>query len=68
MAAKTLSSLERKVVQLMAAGLLDEAVSRQVGLSVRTTRRIIGKLAQRLAAKSRFQAGVLAVRNGWIDA
>ncbi|MCX5265958.1 LuxR C-terminal-related transcriptional regulator [Streptomyces sp. NBC_00199] len=65
---EALSALERKVVQLMAAGLLDEVISRQVGLSVRTTRRIIGKMTQRLGANSRFQAGVLAVKNGWVDA
>ncbi|MFF4173287.1 LuxR C-terminal-related transcriptional regulator [Streptomyces sp. NPDC001744] len=62
-----LNELERSVLRLMAAGQLDEAISRQIGLSVRTTRRIISQLSARLGACSRFQAGVLAVARGWVD-
>ncbi|NYV73733.1 LuxR C-terminal-related transcriptional regulator [Streptomyces sp. UH6] len=60
------NELERAILRLMAAGQLDEAISRQIGLSVRTTRRIISDLAARLGANSRFQAGVRAVARGWI--
>lgn len=51
---------------MMAAGQLNEAISRQIGISARTTRRIISNLTRRLGAKSRFQAGVKAVACGWI--
>ncbi|MGW2277225.1 LuxR C-terminal-related transcriptional regulator [Streptomyces sp. NPDC001770] len=61
-----LSSTEQAILRMMAAGQLDEAISRQVGLSVRTTRRIISSLTRRLGANSRFQAGVEAVAQGWI--
>lgn len=61
-----LSDLERTVLRLMAAGQLDEAISRHIGLSVRTTRRIISDLTRRLGAGSRFQAGVRAAVRGWI--
>ncbi|MFJ5933949.1 hypothetical protein [Streptomyces sp. NPDC093071] len=65
---ETLDSLEHKAVQLMAIGLLDEAISRQGGLPVRTTRWIIGKPPRRLGASSGFRAGVSADRNGRIRA
>ncbi|WP_232790990.1 response regulator transcription factor [Streptomyces kanasensis] len=61
-----LSDLERTVLRLMAAGQLDEVISRHIGLSVRTTRRIISDLTGRLGANSRFQAGVRAAERGWI--
>ncbi|SCD39799.1 regulatory protein, luxR family [Streptomyces sp. BpilaLS-43] len=61
-----LSSTEQAILRMMAAGQLDEAISRQVGMSVRTTRRIISGLTRRLGANSRFQAGVRAVAHGWI--
>ncbi|MFJ9698969.1 helix-turn-helix transcriptional regulator [Streptomyces fradiae] len=61
-----LSDLERTVLRLMAAGQLDEVISRHIGLSVRTTRRIISDLTRRLGAHSRFQAGVRAAERGWI--
>lgn len=58
--------MERTVLRMMASGNLDEVISRHIGVSVRTTRRIISDLSARLGAGSRFQAGVEALRRGWL--
>lgn len=55
-----------EILRLLAAGLTDEALARKLNLSVRTVRRAIAGLHERLNAASRFQAGVNAVRNRWI--
>lgn len=61
-----LTPQEAEILRLLAAGLTDDAISRKLDLSVRTVRRAIAGLHERLSAKSRFQAGVNAVRNRWI--
>jgi DNA-binding CsgD family transcriptional regulator len=58
----------RMVVALLADGHKDEAIARRVGVSVRTVRRLIATAIARLQAESRFQAGALAVRRGWVSA
>lgn len=54
------------LLQFLSDGVKDENVARQLSLSVRTVRRKISSLLNRLEASSRFQAGVLAARRGWI--
>lgn len=61
-----LSPQEGEILRLLASGHTDESVARRLDLSVRTVRRSIAELHERLAAASRFQAGVNAVRNGWL--
>ncbi|MFJ3231488.1 helix-turn-helix transcriptional regulator [Streptomyces sp. NPDC086787] len=63
-----LTGREREVLELLAAGHLDESIARQLNISVRTCRRVIAALMDRLEARSRFQAGVIAVARGWMDA
>jgi DNA-binding CsgD family transcriptional regulator len=60
-------NLHRTIVELLAEGLTDEAIARRLGVSVRTCRRHIAALLQRLDAVSRFQAGVLATATGLLD-
>ncbi|MFD8053597.1 LuxR C-terminal-related transcriptional regulator [Streptomyces parvus] len=57
----------RELVRMLAGGLTDEAMARKLGLSERTVRRLVSELTERLGAASRFQAGVCAVRLGWLD-
>lgn len=52
------------LVTLLAAGLKDEAVARQLGVSVRTVHRRTSELMERLGARTRFQAGLAAARQG----
>lgn len=61
-----LTERERDVLQLVAAGLKDEAVARHLGLAVRTVRRHITAIMDKLQADTRFAAGVLACSRGWI--
>ncbi|MFE9427516.1 LuxR C-terminal-related transcriptional regulator [Kitasatospora sp. NPDC006697] len=63
-----LSAQERQVLKLLAAGLTDEAIARQLGVSVRTARRVAADLHTRLGARSRFQAGAQALSRAWITA
>ncbi len=61
-----LTAQERKLLQLLATGLTDDAVARALGIGVRTERRIVAELMDRLGASSRFEAGVQATRREWI--
>ncbi|MFI5957631.1 LuxR C-terminal-related transcriptional regulator [Cryptosporangium sp. NPDC051539] len=60
------SAMERAVLRLLQQGMKDDAVARQMCLSVRTIRRCIADLMMRLDASSRFELGVGAVQRGWL--
>lgn len=60
------SDSERMLLRLLSLGVKDEAAARHLGVSVRTVRRMIADLMSRLDARSRFQAGTLATRRGWL--
>ena len=62
-----LTDEERRIVGLLAEGLTDDAIARRLGLTRRTCRRRIRVLMERLGARSRFQAGALAAKAGWLD-
>ncbi len=51
--------------QLM-AGDTDEVIARKLGIGLRTVRRRIATLMSDLGVDTRFQAGVEAVRRGWL--
>jgi sugar-specific transcriptional regulator TrmB len=53
-----------RLMSLLAAGLKDEAIARQLGVSLRTVHRRTSELSTALGARTRFQAGVLAERRG----
>ncbi|MFI6427875.1 LuxR C-terminal-related transcriptional regulator [Promicromonospora sp. NPDC050880] len=57
---------DRALLALLASGAKDEAIARELGLSERTLRRRSADLLRRLGAANRFQAGVQAVRRGWL--
>jgi DNA-binding NarL/FixJ family response regulator len=57
---------QRKVLQLMAEGLHDDAIARRAGISTTTVRRHITAIMDRLNVTSRFAAGAAAHRRGWI--
>lgn len=58
--------LHRQLLQLLSQGHTDEMAARQLGLSDRTVRRLMAGLMRELGATSRLQAGVEAVRRGWL--
>ena len=57
----------RQVVALLARGMKDEAVARRLGVSTRTMRRLVAATMDELGAQSRFQAGIEAVRRGFVE-
>ncbi|MEY9861715.1 DNA-binding CsgD family transcriptional regulator/sugar-specific transcriptional regulator TrmB [Catenulispora sp. GAS73] len=57
---------DRELLKLMAAGVTDEAAANRLGVSLRTVRRRIADLMERLGATSRFDAGLKAGRRGWL--
>lgn len=59
------SDEERQIISLLAIGLSDDAIARQLGVGYRTVQRRVQGVLRRLGAASRFQAGVLAARRGW---
>jgi DNA-binding CsgD family transcriptional regulator len=60
-----LTGQERELIQILAEGATDETAARRLGVSLRTVRRMMAHLMERLDAQSRFQAGVLAAAQGW---
>ncbi len=52
----------RDLVQLLAAGLKDETVARQLSIATRTVERRVQTLMRDLDASTRFQAGWLAAQ------
>lgn len=56
--------VDRDVLMLLTSGATDDAIARQLQVSVRTVRRRIATLMTALDARTRFQAGVQAQRRG----
>jgi DNA-binding CsgD family transcriptional regulator len=61
-----LSAAQRNVLALLASGLSDDAIARATGMSVRTVRRHISAILEMLGVNSRFVAGAMAAKRGWI--
>ncbi|MEU9856475.1 LuxR C-terminal-related transcriptional regulator [Streptomyces sp. NPDC047974] len=61
-----LTAQQSATLRLLAAGHTDEAIAKRLGVSSRTARRIATDLMDRLDARSRFEAGVRAVQQGWL--
>jgi DNA-binding CsgD family transcriptional regulator len=61
------AAVEEEAIWLLAQGYTDETVAKRLGISPRTSRRIVESMMRRLGARSRFQAGVFAERNGMLS-
>ncbi|GAA2055412.1 helix-turn-helix domain-containing protein [Catenulispora yoronensis] len=57
---------ELELLRVLAQGRTDESAARHLGLSLRTVRRMVADLMERLGARSRFEAGVRAAEHGWL--
>ena len=56
----------RFLLEQLMAGTTDDVIARKLGLGLRTVRRRIAALMIELGVDTRFQAGVEAVRRGWL--
>ncbi|MFJ1706913.1 LuxR C-terminal-related transcriptional regulator [Kitasatospora sp. NPDC088346] len=61
-----LDTTEKQLLTLLATGLTDETVAKRLGVSMRTVRRQMAALMERLNASSRFEAGLKAAQHGWL--
>ncbi|GAA0306660.1 helix-turn-helix transcriptional regulator [Streptomyces polychromogenes] len=59
--------IDRTILRMLGTGLKDEAIARRLGMSLRTARRHIADIMDRLGADSRFQAGAAASRAGLLS-
>jgi DNA-binding NarL/FixJ family response regulator len=59
-----LSERERELLGLLSGGCTDESAAARLGVSVRTVRRMMSGIMNRLGARSRFQAGLRAADRG----
>jgi DNA-binding CsgD family transcriptional regulator len=66
-AAPVLDQTRAAILRLMGEGEKDEAISRRLSISVRTCRRHIADYMAQVDATSRFQAGVIAAREGHLE-
>jgi DNA-binding Lrp family transcriptional regulator len=57
---------DRTLLQLLTAGVKDQAIARQLGVSLRTVRRRLSHLMAQAGVVSRFQLGTLAAQRGWV--
>src|SRR6266700_1472921 len=62
-----LSGGDAEILSLLSAGLKDETVARQLGLSLRTLQRRVSELFDVFGARTRFQAGYSVSRDGFLD-
>ncbi len=65
-AADGLPELDARILGLLLAGLTDQAVANQLGLSMRTVQRRVRALMDLVSADTRLQLGFHAARRGWI--
>ncbi len=58
--------LDRRLLTMLAAGMKDDSIARQLDISSRTVGRRVADLMDRIGARTRFEAGVHAQRRGLI--
>lgn len=59
-----LTTADLELLRLLNLGLKDATIARQLGVSMRTTRRRITAILERLGVTTRFQAGIAAAKRG----
>lgn len=63
---KQLDDIDTRILELLSAGLKDDAIAAHLTLAPRSVRRRIARLTHLLGATSRFQAGLQTARRGWL--
>lgn len=65
-AEEALTPVQRRILELLAAGFTDDRVAASLGVTTRTVRRHVAAMLARLGAPTRFAAAVAARRRGWL--
>ena len=65
-AAAEVDDTDVRLLSLLLAGLTDQAIGGQLGLSLRTVQRRVHQLMQRAGVATRFQLGHAAATRGWL--
>jgi DNA-binding CsgD family transcriptional regulator/DNA-binding MarR family transcriptional regulator len=60
-------TLDARLMTMLAAGMKDDAIARQLAISSRTVGRRVAELMTRLGARTRFQAAIYAQRRGLLE-
>jgi sugar-specific transcriptional regulator TrmB/DNA-binding CsgD family transcriptional regulator len=63
--ADALDPIDRKLLSLLLAGLTDQSIGLQLGLSLRTVQRRVRQMMDRAGVETRLQLGHHAARRGW---
>jgi len=61
-----LEPIDAKVLSLLLAGLTDQSIGSQLGLSLRTVQRKVRQMMDRAQVDTRLQLGYEAGRRGWL--
>ncbi|RYB94803.1 hypothetical protein EUA93_10845 [Nocardioides oleivorans] len=63
-----IDEVDARILTLLLAGLTDQAIGGQLGMSLRTVQRRVSSLMDRASVVTRFQLGHEASRRGWVGA
>lgn len=61
-----LDEVDQHLLVLLRAGITDQAMAAQLGISLRTVQRRLQQLMSRAQARTRFQLGISAITRGWL--
>jgi DNA-binding CsgD family transcriptional regulator len=64
--ADRIDEVDARILTLLLAGLTDQAIGGQLGMSLRTVQRRVSGLMDRARVVTRFQLGHEAARRGWV--
>lgn len=64
--ADRIEDVDARILTLLLAGLTDQAIGGQLGMSLRTVQRRVSGLMDRARVVTRFQLGHEAARRGWV--
>jgi two-component system, NarL family, response regulator LiaR len=62
-----LTEREREVLALVARGLPNKLIARELGIAEKTVKTHVSSLLAKLGVNDRTQAALLAVRRGWVE-